>query len=140
MPVDDKLKAIGAVMKFLTLVITVAISVSSMTAMSNEDKTSAKAHMNRLSVYESNIRKVKSELHLRNKQVETSTKQIKQLNNMYSGLMSQYRQLANQVQYLKYQNDQLIGALKKADSYTPELAKKVKKYEGRMPASVQPKK
>jgi predicted nuclease with TOPRIM domain len=96
--------------------------------------------MNKMSEYESKLRKSQAELMLKTAQVDKSTKQLMQLNNEYSLLSSRYRQLAGQVQYLKFQNDQLIEALKSADSFTPELAKKVDSLKGRLPASTVPKK
>lgn len=122
-------------MKFAALLLSLTLSTSILAK-----DTSKRIDPNTLAKYESQIRKAQSELHIRNKQVATSTKQLGQLNNMYSKLMSEYRQLAGEVQYLKFQNDQLVNALKKVDSFTPELADKMKKYQGRMPASVKSKK
>lgn len=118
-------------MKISALLLTLTLSFSIFAK--DQDK---RIDPNELAKYESKLRKVEGELYLRNKQVLNSTKQIKQLNNMYSSLMSQHRQLTGEAQYLKFQNDQLIHALKKADSYTPELAEKMKKLKGRLPASI----
>ena len=121
-------------------ILILATLLSTTFAFANDKNAKFAQQMNQVSKYESKLRKFQSELHLRNKQVVDSTNRIKKMNNDYADLHSKYRQLASEAQYLKYQNDQLIYHFKKTGKYTPELAKKMDQFKGRMPASVKAKK
>jgi chromosome segregation ATPase len=121
--------------KMITLLVLI---LSTYTFAANQAEV--QTQLNLVSKYESEARKYKSELYLRNKQVKNSTKQLVSINNEYSKLSSSYRQLAGEAQYLKFQNEQLINELKKLNSFTPELAKKMDSLKGRLPASLRTKK
>ena len=93
-----------------------------------------------LNQQESDLRKAKGELFLRNRQIKDSTKRLTDLSNKYSDLVSSHRELQGQYQILWYQNQQLINSIKKGGNLTPEIAKRIKKMNGRLPASTPKKK
>jgi len=121
-------------------ILILATLISSSFAFSADKNAQMAQHLNEVSSYESKVRKFQSELHIRNKQVVDSSEKLRQMNNDYAQLHSNYRKLASEAQYLKYQNDQLIYHFKKTEKYTPELAKKMDLFKGRLPASVKSKK
>lgn len=116
------------------------ISLLAVNTFAQPTATSAKDSielLNKLSAYESKIRKYEGELKLKSDQVKTSTKTITQLNSSHAKLLSEYRKVLSDSQFLKYQNDMLLKALKSSDGYTPELANKFKEFnKGRLPASI----
>lgn len=117
------------------LIVLTAFAVKAGREFSNKNELEFEKTINSQAKQAVTITNLKSELAFQKKALEHYKSQFDKMTNTNQQLLSANQQARNFIQKLKVDNDNLVKTLENKDLITPEIAKQIKRYDGRIPAS-----